>query len=96
MKRNFDIGDFVEVATPQSIILSIKERAKIRRKSLKISQKKLAERSGVSYASVRRFEKTGEISLISLINIADTLGCTEDFNFLFGKKIITNLKDFNE
>ena len=96
MKRNFDIGDFVDIATPQSVILSLKERVKKRRKALKITQKKLAEKSGVSYASVRRFENTGEISLLSLINIADVLGCIEDFNMLFHINIITNLKDFSE
>lgn len=39
--------------------------------------------SGVSYASIRRFETTGEISLSSLINIAIALDCTDEFDMLF-------------
>ena len=40
-----------------------------RSKELKISQKDLAFKSGVSYGSIRRFETTGEISLKPLIQI---------------------------
>jgi hypothetical protein len=49
----------------------------------------------VSYASLRRFETSGEISLSSLLKIAQALGALEDFNQLFKHKIITDLKDFN-
>ena len=43
------------------------------RKRKKISQKELAERSGVSLGSIKRFEQTGEISLQSLTKIAIAL-----------------------
>ena len=36
------------------------------RKRRSISQKKLADMSGVSYGSIKRFETTGQISLLSL------------------------------
>lgn len=94
MKKKFDIGDFVEVLTPQRVISELIERVKLRRKELKLSQEGLAEKSGVSYASVRRFEATGNISLNSLIKIAIVLKSLEDFNHLFQNQIITNLKDF--
>lgn len=40
------------------------------RKRRSISQEKLASISGVSYGSIKRFEATGQISLISLTKIA--------------------------
>ena len=94
MIKKFDINDFVTTPTINSILLSLTDRVKARRKELKISQKVLAQKSGVSYASIRRFESTGDISLASLLKIASALNCLEDFNQLFNKKIITNLKDF--
>ncbi|MBO7345851.1 MAG: helix-turn-helix domain-containing protein [Clostridia bacterium] len=95
MKNNFDISEFVNTPTIQSILVSLTERVKLRRKELKISQKLLAQQSGVAYASIRRFENTGEISLVSLLKIAKSLNCLEDFNALFGNRIITNIKDLD-
>ena len=93
MKKTFDISDFVNTPTIQSTLVSLTDRVKQRRKELKLTQKLLAQRSGVSYASVRRFESTGDIALVSLLKIANVLNCLDDFNALFGNKIITNLKD---
>ena len=93
MKKRFDISDFVNVQTIQSTLVSLTDRVKERRKELKLSQKLLAQKSGVSYASLRRFESTGDIAFVSLLKIARILNCLEDFNTLFSKKIITNLKD---
>lgn len=95
MERTFDIGDFVNTPTLQSILCALTERVRQRRKELKLSQKALALKAGVSYATLRRFESTGDISLVSLLNIAGALDCLGDFNALFGKKKITSLKDFN-
>ncbi len=49
----------------------------IRRKR-KMSQKKLSELSGVSLGSVKRFERSGEISFLSLIKITFALGLNEE------------------
>lgn len=95
MKNKFDINQFVEVITPQSMAQKLAEKEKTSRKQMKLTQKELSVRSGVSYASVRRFENTGEISLFSLLKIANVLGALEDFNALFTRKAITNLKDFD-
>jgi transcriptional regulator with XRE-family HTH domain len=95
MKGTFDIGDFVNVSTQQSVTNNLVDRVKKRRKELKLSRQDLAAKSGVSYASLRRFETSGEISLSSLLKIAQALGALEDFNQLFKHKIITDLKDFN-
>ena len=53
------------------------------RKRKKISQKELAERSGVSLGSIKRFEQTGEISLQSLTKIAIALRAEEELESLF-------------
>ncbi len=44
------------------------------RKKKKISQENLWFLSGVSLGSIKRFENSGEISLVSLIKILDVLG----------------------
>lgn len=55
------------------------------RKRKKISQKVLAQKSGVSYGSIRRFENEGEISLLSLTKIAIALGVSEELEELFSE-----------
>ncbi len=94
MEKRFDISDFVDTITEASITEKLIKRVKLRRKELKYTQQELAKRSGVSYASIRRFETTGDISLASLIKIAHAMNCLEDFNNLFKYEQITNLKDY--
>ena len=53
------------------------------RKNRKVSQKRLSELSGVSYASIRRFEKSGDISLSSLVKLALALQLYDDLDNLF-------------
>ncbi|MCL2806527.1 MAG: helix-turn-helix domain-containing protein [Treponema sp.] len=71
-------------------ILDVKQRLmqriRLRRREGKISQAELAERSGVSLGSIKRFENKGEISLSSLLRIAVVLGYETDFDRLFERK----------
>ena len=53
------------------------------RKRRSISQKKLSEMSGVSYGSIKRFETTGQISLLSLTKLAFALN-EVDTEFIYG------------
>ncbi len=94
MENVIDISKFVEVTTEENVLTQIVNNVKARRKDWKLSQKELAERSGVSYASIRRFENNGEISFTSLLKIADALQSLNEFTTLFSKKIITDLKDY--
>lgn len=96
MKTNFDISQFVNVDTIQSVNSKLIERVKERRKESGLSQKELANKCGVSYGSIKRFETTGEISFVSLLKIANSLGALSDFNRLFENEIITNLKDYKK
>ena len=58
-------------------------RLKNIRKRRGLSQQQLRERSGVSYGSLKRFESTGQISLLSLTKLAIALNCAEDIRKLF-------------
>ena len=93
MKNNIDISTFVKVNTIEATTCNLVNRFKQRRKELKISQKDLAKRTDVSYGSIKRFEQQGDISLASLLKLANTLGTLSEFNDLFNHPLITNLKD---
>ena len=53
------------------------------RKRRSISQEKLASISWVSYGSIKRFEATGQIALISLTKIAMALDMADELRNLF-------------
>jgi transcriptional regulator with XRE-family HTH domain len=65
--------------TPKEIMIFLSKNAVILRKQEKMSQKELSERSGVAYASVRKFEQTGVISLESFLKICEVLKRLADF-----------------
>ena len=56
------------------------------RKSRKISQQRMSVISGVSYATIRRFEQTGEISFASFVQLALALQRYDDLDNLFAFK----------
>ena len=93
MKNWIDISTFVKVDTIESITCNLVNRFKQRRKELKLSQKELAKRTDVSYGSIKRFEQKVDISLSSLIKLANTLGTLNEFNDLFNNPLVTSLKD---
>ena len=76
-----------------SIKNNIRDRARNKRKALKLSQEELARRSGVSFGSIKRFESTSEISLSSLLKIAVALESEDDFNQLFARKNYQSLQE---
>ena len=94
MNNKYDLSKFISTPTIESISNDLVKRVKERRKELKLTQKELALRSNVSYASLRRFESSGEISLSSLLKVAQALGTLDEFNNLFSNEIITTLKDY--
>ncbi|WP_421875964.1 helix-turn-helix domain-containing protein [Marinoscillum sp.] len=68
---------------PSEVLEEIATRAKKKRQAQKLSQQDLADKSGVSFGSVKRFETTGKISMESLLQIAVVLDSLEDFDLLF-------------
>lgn len=84
--------DFL-LETPGEIAENLGKRIKQIRKRKKITQKQLSNRCNVSYGSLKKFEQTGEISLISLIKISMELNLTEEINSLFTNPIYTNIDE---
>lgn len=66
--------------TPTEVRKELANRFRILRKKSKISQKQMAERSGVSLGSLKRFEDTGKISLESLLKLMHFLGRLNEIN----------------
>ena len=71
----------------------IADRLRNVRKRRSISQEKLANMSGVSYGSIKRFEATGQISLISLTKIATALGVADELRELFTDVPYRNIQE---
>jgi transcriptional regulator with XRE-family HTH domain len=69
--------------TSSEVERTIAGSARAKRLSLNLSQQSLSNTSGVSYAVIKRFERTGKISLESLLKIAAALGRIDEFSKLF-------------
>ena len=80
--------------TPSEVSLELAKRLKEIRKQLKLSQANLAERSGVSLGSLKRFETSGRISLESLLKLAHLLGKLKEFENLL--QVDSDLKDIEK
>lgn len=79
--------------TPAEITLDLAKRVKKIRKRRKITQKQLADRSNVSYATLKKFEQTGQISLMSLVKIAMELGLADEIKALFSQPVYLNIDE---
>ena len=69
--------------TPREVAGYIAKQAQAKRLSLNLSQKTLSERASVSFGVLKKFERTGKISLESLLKIALSLVALEDFKNAF-------------
>lgn len=79
--------------TAEELDQKLAQRVRNIRKRRSISQQKLAAMSGVSYGSIKRFETTGQISLLSLTKIATALGIAEELRQLFTQVPYKNIKE---
>lgn len=75
--------------TPNEARKDLANRAKDRRLSMNLSQEGLARRAGISAGTVKRFEKTGHISIDSLFKVALVLEALEEFYGTFKPKTAT-------
>ncbi|VUX39329.1 helix-turn-helix domain-containing protein [Blautia luti] len=69
--------------TAEELDQKLAQRVRNIRKRRSVSQEKLAVMSGVSYGSIKRFESSGQISLISLTKIAMALDIADELRNLF-------------
>ena len=69
--------------TPEEINLALAKRLSRIRKRRNLSQVQLSEKSNVSYGSIKRFETSGQISLLSLTRLCVALNCVDEIKNLF-------------
>lgn len=81
------------IANPNEVAAQIAKRVKARRLELNLTQEGLASRAGVKFATYRRFEQTGEVSLRGLLQIGFALNSLADFDGLFAQKQYQSLDD---
>lgn len=79
--------------TPSDVMNRLSDRLKKIRKRKKITQKQLAGRSNVSYATIRKFEETGQISLESFVKICMELGVISEINELFKQPVYSSIEE---
>ncbi len=84
---------FVSTESPNDVAMNISARVKARRLELNLTQEGLASRAGLKFATYRRFEQVGEISLRGLLQIAFALNALPDFEMLFAQKQYQSLDE---
>ena len=79
--------------TAEELDMALAKRVKNISKRRSISQQELAARSGVSYGSVKRFETTGQISLLALTKIAMALDVADELRGIFTQVPYRNIQE---
>ena len=79
--------------TAEELDQKLAQRVRKIRKRRSISQMKLASMSGVSYRSIKWFETTGQISLISLTKIAMALDIADELRNIFTQVPYRNIQE---
>ena len=79
--------------TPEKVVADLAARARALRLTKGWKQTTLARRSGVSLASLRRFEESGRVSLQNLLKLAFALNRLDDFDALFHKPRASSLAE---
>ena len=82
-----------DVLSPSEVALQIAARVKTRRLELNLTQEGMAARAGLKFATYRRLEQTGEISLKGLLQIGFALNVLSEFDVLFAQKQYQSLDD---
>ncbi len=68
----------ISLITPCEALETVAKTMRQRRLQLNITQVQLSERSGVSLAVLRKFERTGKISIESFLKLALVLGVMQE------------------
>ena len=87
------MGEYGDLNTPKEVMILLSKNIRTLRKKDKMSQRELSERSGVAYASVRKFESTGIISLESLLKICEVINRLKDFESILLPHNLKRKKD---
>lgn len=70
------------VVDPRDLCQQLAGRVRARRLQLNWTQDELAQRAGIAYATLKLFERTGQISLERLVMIAAALRALDGFDGL--------------
>ena len=89
MKKYLELSDIFHEKSMEERMVDLASRFKVYRKKAKLTQLELADRSGVSYGSIKRFERTGRISLKSLWQLASAIGCDDQLDRIFSAPPLT-------
>ena len=79
--------------TAEELDMKLAQRVRNIRRRRKISQEELSRMSGVSYGSVKRFEATVKISLLSLTKLAMALDMADELRELFTQVPYRNIQE---
>lgn len=80
-------------ATPKRTLEALGSRVRARRSALGLTQGQLAERSGVSVATLRNLEHHGRATLKTVVEVARALGCDSDLDALFAKPAYRTIEE---
>lgn len=80
--------------TPEDGARKLGERAQERRLAFNLTRRTLALRSGVPSSSIRKFETTGQIGLVSMLKLAQALQCMDEIVSAFPEKEAQTLEEF--
>lgn len=83
----------LKLTSPFDAKQGLRARARKRRLENNLSQEGLAKRAGVSLGTLKRFERTGDISVESLIALAFALNAETEFEGLFPKQEYRSIDD---
>lgn len=79
--------------SPAELAAAVAHRARERRLAFGFTRQELAARSGVSAASLKRFERTGKIAFDALIRLALALDAVEGFDRLFERAAYASIDE---
>ena len=84
------------LSTPDDTALTLSKRIKELRLSKKWKRTTLSKRSGVTEASLRRFEQTGKVSMENFLKLVFALGRLDEVNELLKAPIAQSIKDLEK
>ena len=89
MKNYLELSDIFHEKSMDERMIELASRFKAYRKKSGLTQLELADRSGVPYGTIKRFERTGKISIESLWQLTSAVGCDDQLDLLFSAPPLT-------
>ncbi|MCP4023879.1 MAG: helix-turn-helix transcriptional regulator [Desulfobacteraceae bacterium] len=82
--------------TPEEVSTKLAARLKAFRLSKKWKRSTLSNRSGVTIASLKRFEQTGKVSMDNFLKLIHALGRLDEMNTLLKTSTVKSLDDLRK